>query len=112
MRVGRKVKTFCLFVCLFVCLFQDMVSLCNSALAVLDSLCRPGLASNRDLPASASQALGLKAHATTARTKLYFLNRVFLGSPGYPGTHSVGQAGLKQTLRDLPASASRVLELA
>jgi hypothetical protein len=32
-----------------------------------------------------------------------------LCSPGCPGTHSVDQAGLK--LRDLPASASRVLGL-
>ena len=38
-----------------------------------------------------------------------FLNRVSLCSPGYPGAHSVDQAGLE--LRDLPASASRVLRL-
>jgi hypothetical protein len=33
-----------------------------------------------------------------------FRDRVFLYSPGYPGTHSVDQAGLE--LRNLPASAS------
>jgi hypothetical protein len=38
-----------------------------------------------------------------------FRDRVFLCSPGCPGTHSVDHAGLK--LRNLPASASRVLGL-
>jgi hypothetical protein len=40
----------------------------------------------------------------------FFLrDRVSLCSPGYPGTHSVDQAGLE--LRNPPASASRVLGL-
>jgi hypothetical protein len=38
-----------------------------------------------------------------------FQDRVFLCSPGCPGTHSVDQVGLE--LRNLPASASQVLEL-
>jgi hypothetical protein len=38
-----------------------------------------------------------------------FRDRVSLRSPGCPGTHSVNQAGLE--LRNLPASASRVLGL-
>jgi hypothetical protein len=38
-----------------------------------------------------------------------FQGRVSLCSPGCPGTRSVDQAGLK--LRNLPASASRVLGL-
>jgi hypothetical protein len=38
---------------------------------------------------------------------LFFRDRVFLCSPGCPGTHSVNQAGL----RNPPASASRVLGL-
>ena len=38
-----------------------------------------------------------------------FQDRVFLCSPGCPGTPSVDQAGLK--LRDSPASASQVLGL-
>jgi hypothetical protein len=38
-----------------------------------------------------------------------FLDRVSLYSPGCPGTHFVDQAGLQ--LRNLPASASRVLGL-
>jgi hypothetical protein len=38
-----------------------------------------------------------------------FQDRVSLCSPGCPGTHSVDQAGLD--LRNLPASASRVLGL-
>jgi hypothetical protein len=40
---------------------------------------------------------------------LFFLDRVSLYNPGYPGTHFVDQAGLE--LRTLPASASRVLGL-
>jgi hypothetical protein len=39
----------------------------------------------------------------------FFQDRVSLYSPGYPGTHSVDQAGLE--LRNPPASASRVLGL-
>jgi hypothetical protein len=39
----------------------------------------------------------------------FFRDRVSLCSPGCPGTHSVDQAGLE--LRNLPASASRVLGL-
>jgi hypothetical protein len=39
----------------------------------------------------------------------FFLETGFLCSPGCPGTHFVDQAGLK--LRNLPASASRVLGL-
>jgi hypothetical protein len=40
---------------------------------------------------------------------LVFRDRVSLCSPGCPGTHFVDQAGLE--LRNLPASASRVLGL-
>jgi hypothetical protein len=40
---------------------------------------------------------------------MVFRDRVSLCSPGCPGTHSVDQAGLE--LRNLPASASRVLGL-
>jgi hypothetical protein len=40
---------------------------------------------------------------------LFFRDRVSLCSPGCPGTHFVDQAGLE--LRNLPASASRVLGL-
>jgi hypothetical protein len=40
---------------------------------------------------------------------LVFRDRVSLCSPGCPGTHSVGQAGLE--LRNPPASASQVLGL-
>jgi hypothetical protein len=39
----------------------------------------------------------------------FFSDRVSLCCPGCPGTHSVDQAGLE--LRNLPASASRVLGL-
>jgi hypothetical protein len=40
---------------------------------------------------------------------LFFRDRVSFSSPGCPGTHSIDQAGLE--LRNLPASASQVLEL-
>jgi hypothetical protein len=40
---------------------------------------------------------------------LVFQDRVFLCSPGCPGTHSVDQAGLEP--RNPPASASQVLGL-
>ena len=40
---------------------------------------------------------------------LFFWDRVSLCSPGCPGTHFVGQAGLE--LRNSPASASQVLGL-
>jgi hypothetical protein len=40
---------------------------------------------------------------------LFVWDRVSLCSPGYPGTHSVDQAGLE--LRNLPASTSQVLGL-
>jgi hypothetical protein len=40
---------------------------------------------------------------------LVFQDRVSLGRPGCPGTHSVEQPGLE--LRNLPASASQVLGL-
>ena len=40
---------------------------------------------------------------------MFFRDRVSLYSPGCPGAHFVDQAGLE--LRNLPASASRVLEL-
>jgi hypothetical protein len=40
---------------------------------------------------------------------LFLFYRVSLYSPGCPGTHFVDQAGLE--LRNLPASASRVLGL-
>jgi hypothetical protein len=40
---------------------------------------------------------------------LVFRGRVSLNSPGSSGTHFVGQDGLE--LRNLPASASQVLEL-
>jgi hypothetical protein len=40
---------------------------------------------------------------------LFFRDRISLYSPGYPGTHSVDQAGFK--LRNPPVSSSQVLGL-
>jgi hypothetical protein len=55
---------FCLFVCLFVCFFRDRVSLCSPGYPGTHSVDQAGL-KLRNLPASASQVLGLKACATT-----------------------------------------------
>jgi hypothetical protein len=54
-----------LFVCLFVCLFvfRDRVSLCSPGCPGTHSVDQAGL-ELRNLPASASQVLGLKACAT------------------------------------------------
>jgi hypothetical protein len=56
-----------LFVCLFVVcfVFQDRVSLCSSGVLELNSVDQAGL-KLRNLPASDSQVLELKACATTA----------------------------------------------
>jgi hypothetical protein len=73
---GWHICLFCLFVfCfLFVCLFvlQDSVSLCSPGCPGTHSVDQAGL-ELRDLPASASQVLGLKACATTAWPHLSLL---------------------------------------
>jgi hypothetical protein len=53
------------FVCLFVCLFQDRVSLCSPGCPGTHFVDQAVL-ELRNLPASASRVLGLKACATTA----------------------------------------------
>jgi hypothetical protein len=54
-------------------------------------------------------SLGLHSKSVCLFSLLYFVfpDKVSLHSPGYPGTHSVDQAGLE--FRDLPASASQVV---
>jgi hypothetical protein len=61
------------FVCLFVCFcfFQDRVSLCSLGCPGTHFVDQAGL-KLRNPPASASQMLGLKACATTARLSLTF----------------------------------------
>jgi hypothetical protein len=67
--------------------FRDMVSLYNRALAVLDSLCRPGWhQTNRALPASASQVLGLKVCTTRPSPVVYFFKQM-------KGEHAVRLVG-------------------
>ena len=98
--------------------FQDRVSLFSPGCPETHSVDQTGL-KLRNLPASASRMLGLKAYATTPGSFFSFLpvlvfclfvcflvfrDRVSLYSPGCPGTHFVDQAGLE--LRNLPASAS------
>jgi hypothetical protein len=63
-RVFFVLFCFCFFVCLFV--FRDRVSLCSPGCPGTHSLDQAGL-ELRNPPASASQVLGLKACATTAR---------------------------------------------
>jgi hypothetical protein len=80
-----------------------------------DEECLPGSVSRkRDGEANLKQAqrLGLVFHTFNPGSFVLFCfvrDRVSLCSPGCPGTHSVDQAGLE--LRNLPASASRVLGL-
>jgi hypothetical protein len=67
----------------FVCLFRDRVSLCSPGCPGTHSIDQAGL-ELRNLPASASQVLGLKACATTTRVadffKMLFL-LLFMNSP-------------------------------
>jgi hypothetical protein len=66
---GKYLAIFILFIYLFIYLFlvfQDRVSLCIPGCPGTHSVDQAGL-ELRNLPASASQALGLKACATTAR---------------------------------------------
>ena len=56
--------------------FQDRVSLCNRALAVLDSICRPGWPeTQRDLPAFAFQVLRFKVMRHKAQLMVATLKR-------------------------------------
>jgi hypothetical protein len=76
---GPLVICFVLF-CLFVCfvLFWDRVSLCSPGCPETHSVDQAGL-KLRNPPASASQVLGLKACATTARPSSYLKN--YKGKP-------------------------------
>ena len=100
---------FCLFGFCF-CFFQDRVSLCSHGCPGTHSVDQAGF-KLRNPPASASWVLELKACTTTPGVDYIFFSRdrVSLYNPGCPGAHFVDQAGLK--LRNLPASASRVLGL-
>jgi hypothetical protein len=61
---GLSAVLFFFFVCLFVCFFRDRISLCSTGCRGTHSLDQADL-ELRNLPASASQVLGLKACATT-----------------------------------------------
>jgi hypothetical protein len=56
----------------FFLVFQDRVSLCSPGCPGTHSVDQAGL-KLRDPPASASQVLGLKAHATTAQQKYIYI---------------------------------------
>jgi hypothetical protein len=79
------------FVCLFVCFFQDRVSLYSPGCPGTHSVDQAGL-EFRNLPASASQVLGLKACATTAQ-----LDSVFLMHKITKKSSVSGQAGVMHT---------------
>jgi hypothetical protein len=70
----QLVFLFCFVFCfvLFVCFFQDRVSLYSSGYPRTHSVHQAGL-ELRNLPASASQVLGLKESVITARPQLVFL---------------------------------------
>jgi hypothetical protein len=77
----KKKEVLFLFLFLF---FQDRVSLCGPGCPGTHSVDQAGL-KLRDLPASASQMLGLKVCATTAqqerdRNKVLFMNELFLAN--------------------------------
>jgi hypothetical protein len=74
---GLKYYSFvCLFVCLFV--FRDRVSLCSPGCPGTQFVDQAGL-ELRNLPASASRVLGLKACATTPGFKYYsFFFKIYL----------------------------------
>jgi hypothetical protein len=86
--------------------FQDRVSLYSPGCPATHSADQIGL-KLRNLPASASRVLGLKACITTPGLFVclfFFKDMVSLCSPGCPGSHYLDQAGLE--LSYLPASAS------
>ena len=58
--------------------FQDRVSLCSPGCPETHSVDQAGL-ELRNLPASASQVLGLKVCATTAQLNGYFLSHIYQG---------------------------------
>ena len=68
--------------------FQDRVSLCGPGCPGTRSVDQAAL-ELRDLPASASQVLGLKEYATTARLNKGFLGRIFYASPGDQTTRNI-----------------------
>jgi hypothetical protein len=69
MTKANLMKEICLFVCLFV--FRDRLSLYSPGCPGTHSVDQAGL-ELRNLPASASQVLGLKVCTTTAREKKSF----------------------------------------
>jgi hypothetical protein len=90
------VFVFCLFVYLFL-VFQDRVSLYSPGCPGTHFVDQAGL-KLRNLPASASQVLGLKACAITPGLLFCCYSAEYLCfSSGCPGTHSVEQAGLELT---------------
>jgi hypothetical protein len=102
---------FCLFLVFGFFFFQDRVSLCSPGCPGTHFVDQAGL-ELRNPPASASRVRGASIFLigySGGKKFLVFQDKVSPCSQGCPGTHSVDHAGLK--LRDLPASAFRVLGL-
>jgi hypothetical protein len=95
---------FCLFVCLF---FRDRVSLCSPGCPGTHSVDQAGL-ELRNPPVSASQVLGLKACATTARLHGRFMFSFWEFSPVVvdPANIMVGRGTLHIRYRIKLGSAS------
>jgi hypothetical protein len=84
--INRGIPFFCLFFfvcffgffvfCFFFLVFRDRVSLCSPGCPGTHSVDQTGL-KLRNLPASASQVLGLKACATTAGLEAFLLQASF-----------------------------------
>jgi hypothetical protein len=75
LRLGYSGEELDLFVCLFVFCFRDRVSLCSSCCPGTHFVDQAGL-ELRNPPASASQVLGLKACATTAKFRYVFYHEI------------------------------------
>ena len=73
------------FFCLFVLFFGDRVSLCSSGCPGTHSVDQAGL-ELRNLPAPASQVLGLRMCTTTARCKSLFKVCIYTGCPCFPSS--------------------------
>jgi hypothetical protein len=113
-----------MYIYIYILVFQDRVSLCSPGCPGTNSVDQAGL-ELRNPPASASQVLGLKVCATTARQNIKkkkkknhwgggaceevlhsrsppFKDKVSIISPSCPGARDVDQDGLKLPEIHLP----------
>ena len=93
------------------CVVPQPMLLCSLSVDSLPllSLVAPPMALCSSLSSLPPRSSGSRHSFSLCLFFFFFQDRVSLCSPSCPGTHSVVQAGLE--LRNLPASASQVLEL-